>query len=181
LLFAATLCVGPAAPASGQAPGDDGDRIALADGHLQLTRPAGWKSRPPRSRIVEQELEVPAHEDDPVAGRVTIMGAGGSIEANIARWVGQFEPANGKPVERQVQVRKIANCDVHLVDLSGTYLDRPQGFRGPVVKRPDYRMLGAIIVTAKYGDYFVKLYGPKKTVDQQAEAFAQFIGSLKVD
>lgn len=182
LLWGGCLCgFRQTAPAGAQEPGSESQEISLADGHVRLTRPQAWKPRPPRSRIIEHELEVASDDPNEVAGRVTMMGAGGSVEANIQRWVAQFEPTGGKPVQKDVQQRKIAGCDVHLIDIAGTYLDRPQGFRGPVVKQPDYRMLGAIVVTAKHGDYFVKLYGPKKTVDRQTEAFAQLIDSLEVD
>ncbi len=39
--------------------------------------------------------------------------------------------------------------------------------RGPVapaVERPNYRMLAAIIETGGAGNYFLKFYGPEKTV-----------------
>jgi hypothetical protein len=40
-------------------------------------------------------------------------------------------------------------------------------------------MLGAIIVGGEQGNYFVKAYGPKKTMDASEEAFKKMIESVK--
>jgi hypothetical protein len=41
-------------------------------------------------------------------------------------------------------------------------------------------MLGAIIVTDKVGQYFVKLYGPRKTIAANEKAFLDMIEGLEV-
>ena len=64
-------------------------------GKYVLTSPANWVVKPPKSRIIDHEFEVPAAEGDMAAGRVTVMGAGGSIDENIKRWEGQFKSADG--------------------------------------------------------------------------------------
>ena len=46
--------------------------------------------------------------------------------------------------------------------------------------RPDYRMLAAIVET-EAGNYFIKLYGPAKTLGAQADAFRAMVESLKED
>ena len=51
---------------------------------------------------------------------------------------------------------------------------------GPKTERENYRMLGAIIETANDGRYFVKLYGPRKTIDKQAAQFKKMIQGVKV-
>ena len=48
-----------------------------------------------------------------------------------------------------------------IVDLSGTYMDRP-GPMAPGVERPNYRMLAAIIETTQNGNHFIKFYGPQQ-------------------
>ena len=40
-------------------------------------------------------------------------------------------------------------------------------------------MLAAIIVT-KHGKYFVKMYGPKKTMASQVKPFREMLGTLQV-
>ena len=140
-------------------------QVELADGKLTLPVAGDWKSVEPRSRIVQFEFSIPAAEGDEKPGRLTIMAAGGSIDANIARWVGQFRSADGKPLAddaKKVERKKVSDLDVHVVDLSGSYQDKARPF-GPGVNRPDYRMLAAIVPTKGHGVWFIKSYGPRET------------------
>ena len=41
-------------------------------------------------------------------------------------------------------------------------------------------MLGAIIQTKDKGNYFLKLYGPKATIDENEKGFQEMVKSLKV-
>ena len=47
------------------------------------------------------------------------------------------------------------------------------------VERPGFRMLGAVI-PVKGELYFVKAYGPEKTMAAQTEAFQAFLKTLKL-
>jgi len=150
VLLVCFLQIGPSTPARA-------DEMELAEGKLVVTTPESWTKKMPRSRIIEHEYEIPAVEGDENPGRMTVMGAGGSIEANIDRWAGQFDLKGGKPKKEET---KIAGQKVYLVDLSGTYKDTPPG-AGPFsgakpILRENYRMLAAIIATEKDGNYFVK-------------------------
>ncbi len=134
--------------------------------------------------MLEAEIKVPKVGDDPQDGRLTIMGAGGTITANIDRWKGQFIQPDGSDTSAKTKVDKksIAEQKVHIVDIVGTFQDSPGGpfAGGQKIEREDYRMLAAIIETEKYGNYFVKLYGPKNTIDQNAAAFKAMIESLQI-
>ncbi|MCG8584282.1 MAG: hypothetical protein MI757_06180, partial [Pirellulales bacterium] len=139
--------------------------ISLADGKIEMVAPADWKKVAPRVRIIQYEFSVPPAEGD-VPGRVTIMGAGGSVEMNLKRWIGQFSATTKNETTKE----KVAGQEVHVIDIVGTYADRRGPF-APAVERKGYRMLAAIIVTEKLGKYFVKFYGPEATVDKAAKAF----------
>jgi len=158
-----------------------GEKVTLADGKLSLTAPAAWERKEPSVRIIEHEFAVPAADGDKEAGRLTIMGAGGSIEANIERWIGQFEQPDGAATKERTKREKLTvdGQTVHMVDITGTYKDQRGPF-APAVIRDDYRMLAAIIPTEKSGQYFVKLYGPKKTIAANEKAFRAFVESLEV-
>lgn len=156
--------------------------FTVADGGIQFTAPGNWKKVKPRSNMLEAEFEIAKVGDDENNGRLTIMGAGGSINANIDRWIGQFTNADGSPLaDVETTTSEIAGQKVHMVDLYGTFADGMGGPVGPKTDREDYRMLGAIIETEIDGKYFVKFYGPKKTVDENAAAFKKMLQSLKVD
>jgi hypothetical protein len=154
-------------------------KIAFAGGKLVLEAPEAWQRKQPRTRIVEHEFVIPAAKGDAHDGRLTLMGAGGGVQANIDRWIGQFtQPDGGSTRERaKVKQRKIAGDNVHLVDISGTYKDQPGPF-APGVQRPKYRMLAAIIPTKSMGTYYVKLYGPQRTVMDHEKAFLEMIDGL---
>jgi hypothetical protein len=153
--------------------------IDLAEGKFTLTAPEDWKREEPRSRIIEHEFSVPASEGDEQPGRMTIMAAGGSIDANIERWYAQFkQPAGGAVEAAKPETLKVGDVEVHLVDIAGTFMDRPNPMAAGV-ERENYRMLAAILVGDKIGQYFVKFYGPAKTVEEQHKAFVEMIEGLQ--
>ncbi|HEY5313959.1 MAG TPA: hypothetical protein VIK18_15625 [Pirellulales bacterium] len=185
LSAAATLLVAlPAARAADQ----KSQTVTIADGHVKLTIPAGWTEKAPRYRIIDHEFEVPAVAGDERPGRVTIMGASGSVEDNIDRWAGQFSQPDGSGTREKAKIRKftVAGQDATIVDISGTYNDKVGPFvPGPGVQRPDYRLLGAIIQTKNdgksTGNYFIKFYGPKNTIGGQEAAFTKMIEGLTTE
>jgi len=158
--------------------------ILVAEESIKFTTTGNWKSVPPRSRMLDAELKIPKAAGDEVDGRLTIMGAGGSIEANIVRWQGQFvQPDGGNTADKTKQkTMEIDGQKVDFVDITGTFMDAVGGpFSGkPKVERKNYRMLAAIIQTEANGNYFVKFYGPKLTIDENEKYFKKMLESLKV-
>ncbi|WP_164103834.1 hypothetical protein [Candidatus Laterigemmans baculatus] len=146
---------------------------------LTLTVPEGWKPQPPKSRIVEHEFAAPQGEGEDVpTSRITMMAAGGDVEANISRWKGQFEGDS----EAKVEKFQAAGASVHYVQLSGSFKDTMGGgpfSGGRTVVRENYGMLGAIIVLPNGRQYFIKLTGPQKAVDAEREAFKAMLQELK--
>jgi hypothetical protein len=155
-------------PAEGAAP-----RQINVGPALVMTAPESWQRRQPRIAMIEAEFAAPAAEGDQTDGRMTMMTAGGSVEDNIERWKGQFADAG----EAKIEKLNAGGTEVTIVDLAGTYKDQPGPF-APAVERPDYRMLAAIIPTDA-GNYFVKFYGPKKTIGDNADGFRAMIESLR--
>nr|MCU0876115.1 hypothetical protein [Pirellulaceae bacterium] len=90
------------------------------------------------------EFAIPAVEGDENDGRCTVMGAGGTVQANIDRWVGQFTETNRNKTEK----KEIAGQTVHVVDLGGTYKDQRGPF-APAQLRENYRVLGATACWAR--------------------------------
>ena len=170
-----------AAPARGQAVADKAAAFTIADGAFSLAAPADWKRMQPKSRIVETEFEIPGAGED-AAGRMTVMGAGGTVAANIDRWCGQFSQPDGSDTKDKTTTKKLslAGCGVTLVDIPGTYKGMPGGpfAGGQAIERPQYRMLAAIIETPDAGNYFLKFYGPAATVAQHADGFRKMIEGL---
>jgi hypothetical protein len=106
-------------------------------------------------------------------------GQGGSVDANLDRWIGQFLQADGKPSKAAAKVAKrtIHGWQATTVDVSGAYtgMGGPTAPAGPAM--PGYRMLGAI-VEGPQGSIFFKFTGPAKTIDANQAAFDKMLGSL---
>ena len=161
---------------------DEERTITLADGKLTLQSPANWVRKEPKVRIIEHEFAVEGKKGQD-AGRVTIMGAGGSIQQNIDRWIGQFSQPDGKKSKEKAKTekKKIAGLEIHIVDIAGTYKDAPAGpfAGGKTIERENYRMLAAIIPGGpSVGNYFIKFYGPADVVKENEKAFHAMIESL---
>ena len=103
-------------------------------------------------------------------------GGGGGTQANIDRWLGQFE---GAP-ESKTEEKEMGGKKVTLLTAKGTYLETMAGagpFSGaPKTPKADYTMLAAIL-PSEQGDVFIKVTGPTKSVEAMKEAFDAFIGS----
>ena len=160
--------------------------FTIADGGASLEAPATWKRVQPKSGMVETEFAIPsegkAADGGPLPpGRMTVMGAGGSVEANIERWCGQFSQPDGGSTKDKSSTKalKVAGRDVTLVDIVGTYKDSPGGpfAGGQAIDRPEYRMLAAI-VEGPDGNYFLKFYGPAATVEKHADGFRKMIEGM---
>lgn len=173
VVLIAAAVIGPVARAA--------EAFTIAGGSFSLAAPEGWKRVQPKSGIVETEFEIPS-EGDLAAGRMTVMGAGGTVQANVDRWIGQFAQPDGSPTKDKTSTKelKLAGCAVTMVDIPGTYKDMPGGpfAGGKTVERPDYRMLAAIIETPEGGNYFLKFYGPAATVAKYADGFKAMIEGL---
>lgn len=156
--------------------------VELADGALTFNAPDGWDSVPPRSRILEHEIAVKAPEgSDAADARLTIMAAGGGVEANLSRWVGQFQTID-KSADRDAPMKQAIEANGMkgtVLDVSGVYLESAGGPFGPKTPREGYRLVGAIVQTEGMGNYFFKLIGPKATVDPAADAFREMVESLR--
>ena len=190
LLLVATCCV-VAARAEDPQP----KFIELAGGKIVLPVPVEWKPEEPKSRIVQYEFSAPAkafkgNDKQQAAGkppelaRITIMGSGGGVEANLDRWYGQFEQPGGGATKDKAKLEKFeaGGQTVHYVDLTGSFKDSMGAgpFSGkPAVVRENYRMLGAIIETKELGDYFVKITGPANVLEELDDGFKKMLKELK--
>lgn len=96
-------------------------------------------------------------------------GQGGSVEANIARWKGQFE---GEP--KEVETAKLAGGKIDFLHLEGTFLSGPPFGKKTPLK--DHAMLAAIL-PSDAGAVFVKMTGPKDDIAQAITAFKAMVES----
>jgi hypothetical protein len=156
--------------------------LLLADSvaGLKWTAPAGWNSQGKTAMRAATYVIPPAAGDrDNAECAVYFFGAGqgGSVQANLDRWKGQFTGPNGRPAEAKVQNRTVHGLPVTTIDASGDY----SGMGGPMARERtvarDYRLLGAI-VEGPEGSVFVKFAGPAKTIAAHQRQFDELVNSF---
>jgi hypothetical protein len=105
------------------------------------------------------------------------QGQGGSVEANLERWGGQFT-LNGQPAPAKTAKKTVHGLNVTTMDVTGTYVATGGMTMTPQPPKADYRMLAAI-VEGPGGNIFIKFTGPVKTVSGNAVKFDALLGSFQ--
>ena len=158
--------------------------LSLQSGSLAFDAPADWKSRPAASSMRVAEFVVPKAPGDPEDGEVIVYffgGSGGSVDANIQRWLGQFQQPSGQAVADPGRSSFTVNSlKVTTVDVSGTYVAEVRPGAAERHHKPNFRMRAAIVETAR-GPYFIRFTGPSNTVKAGSAAFDRFLRTLHTD
>lgn len=147
--------------------------------------PKAWQTGEARPMRVATYL-LPAEKGDTEGAELGVfsfgVGQGGSVDANLQRWVAQFTQPDGKPSDKAAKIghQKADGMPVTTIDLSGTYVSSMGGpmMGGEKVEKPKFRLLGAI-VEGPQGSVFFKMTGPEKTVAANKKAFDALLKSLK--
>ncbi len=139
-----------------------------------FTLPVDWKKVEPSSQMRNYQADVPKAAGDAENGEFVVTVAGGGIDANIKRWAGQFGGADA--IKGKYEVKTAGGGTATVAELEGPY--SAMTMQGPQPPKDGYKQLGAIVSTPD-GDFFLKLVGPKKTVDQYKAAFDAMVGSFK--
>src|ERR1019366_9280910 len=140
---------------------------------LRWTMPAGWQAAPNPSPMRLATYHVPGPSGGALDAEMSVARAGGTTEANIQRWVGQFDDA-GPDEQTEKTVRGL---HVTTVEVTGTYLGAGMGAGAASAPRPKGSLLAAI-VEPPGSPYFFKLVGPAATVRAGRAAFDGLVGSF---
>ncbi|MES2149440.1 MAG: hypothetical protein V4508_06565 [Pseudomonadota bacterium] len=185
---APAIAPAPAAPIALQAPSAPAPVAApVAPQTQQLSIqgysapvPASWHATAPSSSMRVAQFEVPAAagvEAGELAAYFFPAGQGGSHEANIERWASQFAGPGGKAVAPKVDISKLAEGELTLVELRGSYA-RGVGMGPAGEAKPNQTLLVAMVETAA-GRITLHFYGPDKTVAAQRAAFIALARGFK--
>lgn len=155
--------------------------LAESAAGVQWTAPAGWTTQGP-APMRAATYTIPPAAGDQAGGECGVYffgaGQGGSPEANIQRWNGQFTGPGGTPAPGTVAKRTVRGLAMTTLDVSGAY----SGMGGPMAGAsravPGYRLLGAII-EAPGGNVFIKLTGPAKTIAANRQKFELLLASFQ--
>jgi hypothetical protein len=158
-------------PSPGSAPGGSGGNLPV-----EWESPEAWEEVQPSSSMRKAQYRLPGSDGAaPASLAVYYFGAqkGGSVQANIDRWTGQFK---GGAEAAETTQRKVEEMTVHMVDVAGTF--NPGTGMGSGGPKEDHRMLAAIVETGQ-GPVFFKLVGPEETVGEHESEFESLVESFQ--
>ncbi len=135
---------------------------------LSWKMPADWQEAPNPSPMRLATYHVPG------GAEMSVARAGGSTEANIQRWLSQFDNAGVDTREE----RTIRGLHVTLVQVAGTYEPSRMMMAGSTPQaHPGWALLGAIVETPG-SPYFFKLVGPATAIKSARGSFDKLLASL---
>lgn len=155
-----------------------------SQGDLRLKAPEGWVSERPTSPMRVSQYQLPAAEGDAEAASLVVYyfgaGQGGSVDANLERWISQMQSSDGRPSKdnAKTETTTVNGLKVTLLDVTGAYSGGDMAGSSSGQTKPNFRMRAGVIETPK-GAYFIKLVGPEKTVTRWDQAFQEFVKSAE--
>jgi hypothetical protein len=150
---------------------------------LTFAAPAGWKTVATSSSMRVAQFALPRASGDAADAELVVYyfgGSGGTVEANIERWLGQMQQPDGKPSKAVAkrESRTVNGLKVTLVDVGGTYVAEMTPGAKERHNSANFRLRAAVIETPN-GPYFIKLTGPATTVAAAEKSFEAFLSSVK--
>ncbi len=151
---------------------------------LQFKAPAEWVVEKPSSSMRLAQYELPKAEGESEDASLVLYffgeNQGGSVQANLERWVSQFEQPDGSSSSAKAKLETITvnRLKISTIDLAGTYVGETAPGSGVRHNNPDYRLRAAVVETPK-GAYYVKLVGPTKTVNRWEKEYNSYLQSFE--
>lgn len=153
---------------------------------LKSKAPAAWRPQEPASRERVAQFDLPRAEGDKYDGQLIVFyfgpGSGGGAQANIERWKTMVDPAEGTKPEDAYKTSelKVGDVKVTVFEANGTYKHKRRPFdpNEQPEMRADYRMVGVIMETPN-GPYYMRMFGPKKTMDAHRKGFEEWLKNFK--
>jgi hypothetical protein len=129
--------------------------------------PSGWQESPNPNAMRLATYRAPGGVE------VSVSRAGGSTDANIQRWIAQFDD-----VGRDARTEKtVHGLHVVMVDVTGTYVGGGMTMGNDSAARPGRAMVGAI-VEGRGLPYFFKMMGPAAAVLAAHPAFDRLVDGI---
>ena len=153
---------------------------------LKYDAPAGWVSKPPASTMRVAEFTLPKVAGDAEDAALAIYyfgtGQGGTVQANLDRWMSQMAQPDGTPSKDVAKTTTLTSrgLKITVVDVSGTYVAELTPGSTERHNKPGFRQLAAVVETTS-GPYFVKLTGPARTIAKWADSYTTFLKSIRLE
>ncbi len=151
---------------------------AFEVGEFKFTRPASWEWVESTSPMRKAQLKVSDVAKKQSAEVVFFHfgeGGGGGTQANIDRWLGQFQEPREK-LNSKIETSTAGGRKVTYVQAEGTYMSGMPA--GPKTAQAATTLLGAIIESDK-GNVFIRLTGPSALAASAKGDFRKLVESAK--
>ena len=158
---------------------------AVAQPALHYDAPDDWIEQPSESPMRVTEFRLPRVPGDSEDAELVVFyfgGSGGSVEANLQRWIGQMEQPDGRSSFEVASTTgfEANGLAVTVLDVPGIYVAAVSPGSTTRLSKPNFRLMAAVVETP-VGPYFFKLIGPDRTVARWDSRFAAFLRSVRVD
>ncbi len=110
---------------------------------------------------------------------VSVARAGGATEANVQRWIAQFDGVGREGrAEKTVHGLHVVTVDIHGTYVGGGASGASGASMGPPAEpKPDWSMVGAIVESGS-PSYFFKMTGPAAAVRAARPVFDRLVDSI---
>jgi hypothetical protein len=152
-------------------------------GPLRLAVPKGWSNQP-AGGMRKAQWELPGAKGAKNATLIVYFfggGGAGSVEDNLQRWYGQFQPEGGaKAVTPKTEKKKTpGGLAVTSTEVQGRYVAAMMPGASEKNDEPGWMMMAAIVETPM-GPYYFKLTGPKATVGAARKDFRAMVDTAQL-
>ena len=155
--------------------GDTGDAAGLpgASGKVRFAAPEDWEETRPSNAFTLASWSLPE------GGACTVTAVGGGVEMNLNRWLGQFAPPEGESdlVSSQGPLED-ARYPTTRMEIEGTMTATRSVGGGP--PRKDWMLVGAALEDTPSGTVYVKIMGPKSTLEPQLDSLWEAVRGLEI-
>jgi hypothetical protein len=157
---------------------------SLAAAGIAFDMPSGWVPSVPSSTMRVAEFALPRAAGDTEDASVVIYffpGGGGTVQANLDRWIGQMTQPNGSSsaeAAKTSSLQSTAGLKMTVVDLAGTYVAEVTPGSSDRFNKPGFRLRAAVVETPD-GPYYVKVVGPQATISKWDASLQSFLKSMR--
>jgi hypothetical protein len=155
-----------------------------SDATLKFKTPEGWIEEKPTSTMRVGQFKLPKATGDAEDASLVVyyfgQSQGGGAAANVERWVSQMKQPDGADTKSKTKEASstVNGLKVTTVDITGTYTGETAPGSGTFHNDPNYRLQAAVVETPK-GSYYLKLFGPEKTVAKWEKSVTEFVKSFE--
>ena len=164
-----------ATPAPGAAAPAPTEPDLTADPGVRWTVPKGWLTEITGGMRLATYIVPGATREADAECAVYYFGpgAGGGVDANLERWVGEFEDHRQQELKR----REVRGMKLVVLEVAGTFRGHTMRTDAAAGPHAGWALRGAIAQGPR-GDLFFKLTGPAATVNAAARPFEAMLSSL---